>query len=103
MTFVEDWKDTIYELKSAPRGFKYSTYFYVNGDTIVLLHGCLDERHRRHKASGNVKMDVVRVLRWKHVTGELSGEDYDGVLNGFSGSGEAPDGRSGKCTPAAAI
>lgn len=68
-----------------------------------MLHGRLDERHRRHKASGNVKMDVVRVLRWKHVTGELSGEDYDGVLNGFSGSGEAPDGRSGKCTPAAAI
>ena len=85
VTFVEDWKDTIYELKSAPRGFKYSTYFYVNGDTIVLLHGCLDEKHRRHKASGNVKMDVVRALRWKHVTGELSGVDYDGVLDGIFG------------------
>ena len=86
VTFVEDWKDTIYELKSAPRGFKYSTYFYVNGDTIVLLHGCLDEKHRRHKASGNVKMDVVRALRWKHVTGELSGVDYDGVLDGIFGA-----------------
>lgn len=30
-------------------------------------------------------MDVVRALRWKHVTGELSGEDYDGVLNGIFG------------------
>lgn len=30
-------------------------------------------------------MDVVRALHWKHVTGELSGEDYDGVLDGIFG------------------
>lgn len=85
VTFVSDCKDTIYELRSAPRGFVYSTYFYLNGENIVLLHCCLDEKHRRHKASGNGNMPVVRALRWQHVTGEISGEDYDGVLDGIFG------------------
>lgn len=85
VTFVRDCKDTIYELRSALRGYMYSMYFYLNGDTIVILHGCLDEKHRRHKASGTGNMPVVRALRWQHVTGEISGEDYDGVLDGFFG------------------
>ena len=86
VTFVRDCKDTIYELRSALRGYAYSTYFYLNGDTIVLLHGCLDEKHRRHKASGSGNMPVVRALRWMHVTGEMPGEDYDGVLDGIFGA-----------------
>lgn len=32
-----------------------------------------------------MKMDVVRALRRKHVTGEISGVDYDGVLDGTFG------------------
>ena len=81
VTFLRDCWDTIYELQSAPRGFLYSVYFYLNGDKVVLVHGCLTEKHRRHKASGNGKMPVVRELRWKHVTGGISDENYDMVLD----------------------
>lgn len=84
-------------LRSPPSLPRYSNY------TFILLHGCLDEKHRRHKASGNVKMDVVRGLRWKHVIVEMPGEDYEVVLDGFSGSGEPRKGRSGRCAPAAAM
>lgn len=85
VTFVEDWGDTIYELQAVPRGYLYSVYFYLNGDTIVLLRGCLSEKHRRHKASGNGNLPVVRALRWQHVTGEIAASDYDAVLDGIFG------------------
>lgn len=86
VTFVTDCKDTIYELRTALRGYVYSTYFYLNGETIVLLHGCLDEKHRRHKASGTGNMPVVRALRWQHVIGELSGMNYDVILDSLFGA-----------------
>lgn len=95
VTFVRDCGDTIYELQSAPRGFLYSVYFYLNGDTVVLMHGCLTEKHRRHKASGNGKMPVVRELRWKHVTGEISDENYDGVLDAVFGERDHQEGGLG--------
>lgn len=37
VTFLRDCGDTIYELQSAPRGFLYSVYFYLNGDKVVLV------------------------------------------------------------------
>lgn len=96
VTFLRDCGDTIYELQSAPRGFLYSVYFYLNGDKVVLVHGCLTEKHRRHKASGNGKMPVVRELRWKHVTGEISDENYDMVLDEVLEKEGPQRGRSGK-------
>ena len=86
VTFVTDCKDTIYELRTALRGYVYTTYFYLNGETIVLLYGCLDEKHRRHKASGTGNMPVVRALRWQHVIGELPGDNYDVILDGLFGA-----------------
>ena len=86
VTFVTDCKDTIYELRTALRGYVYTTYFYLNGETIVLLYGCLDVKHRRHKASGTGNMPVVRALRWQHVIGELPGVNYDVVLDGLFGA-----------------
>ena len=47
---MRDWEETVYELRCAIRGYVYSVYLYLNGETIVLLRGCLDEKHRRHKA-----------------------------------------------------
>ena len=86
VTFVEDCKDTVYLLRSALRGYVYSTFFYLNGDTIVLLHCNLEEKHRRVKAASCEIMPVVRALRWQHVIGELPGTDYDAVLDAEFGA-----------------
>ena len=89
VTFVRDWEETIYELRCAIRGYVYSVYFYLNGETIVLLHACLDEKHRRHKATGTGNLPHVQELRWKNVVGEASSVEYDSVLDvrfGESGS-----------------
>ena len=37
-SFVEECKDTIYSFRSLCKEAAYTTYFYLNGDTIVLLH-----------------------------------------------------------------
>lgn len=89
VTFVRDWEETIYELRCAIRGYVYSVYFYLNGETIVLLHACLDEKHRRHKATGTGNLPHVQELRWKNVVGEAASVEYDSVLDaqfGESGS-----------------
>ena len=81
VTFVRDWEETVYELRCAIRGYVYSVYFYLNGETIVLLRGCLDEKHRRHKATGTGNLPHVRELRWKNVIGEVEAVEYDSVLD----------------------
>ena len=81
VTFVRDWEETVYELRCAIRGYVYSVYFYLNGERIVLLHGCLDEKHRRHKATGTGNLPNVRELRWKNVIGEVEAVEYDSVLD----------------------
>lgn len=89
VTFVRDCGDTIYEMRTALRGYTYSTYFYINGETVVLLHCCLDEKHRRHKATGTGNLPGVRELRWMHVVGEVGAMEYDSVIDlrfGESGS-----------------
>lgn len=89
VTFVREYKDTIYEMRTALIGVTYSSYFYLNGETLVFLHGCMIEKHRRTVSSDAVSMNVVRALRWKHVTGELSAVDYDAVLDGLYGASGA--------------
>ena len=81
VTFVRDWEETVYELRCAIRGYVYSVYFYLNGETIVLLRGCLDEKHRRHKATGTGNLPHVQELRWKNVIGEVEAVEYDSVLD----------------------
>ena len=85
VTFVRDWEETVYELRCAIRGYVYSVYFYLNGERIVLLHGCLDEKHRRHKATGTGNLPHVRELRWRNVVGEVEAVEYDSVLDGRFG------------------
>ena len=81
VTFVREWENTIYELRCAARGYVYSVYFYLNVDTIVVLHVCLDEKHRRHKATGSGNLPRVQELRWKNVVGDIASIDYDPVLD----------------------
>ena len=53
------------------------------------MHACLDEKHRRHKATGTGNLPHVQELRWKNVVGEASSVEYDSVLDvrfGESGS-----------------
>ncbi len=86
VTFVKDCKETVYSLWSAPRGYSYTIYFYVNIDTIVLLDGCLLGKHRRTKASNAEELDHIRALRWKHVIGEVNAMDYDAILDEVFGT-----------------
>jgi hypothetical protein len=53
----------------------------LNGERIILLHGCLDEKHRRHKATGTGNLPHVQELRWKNVIGEVEAVEYDSVLD----------------------
>ena len=89
--FIKRHEKSIYELKTALRGYAYSTYFYINGDTVVVLHGCLEEKHRRHKASGNVSMKKLQQLRWEHVLGNTSAGEYDSVLDETFGTVGSPE------------
>jgi len=81
VSFVEACKDTIYLMTTALGWITYTTYFYQNGETIVLLKVFGEGQGRRTKASVTEKMPVVRELRWKHVIHEISGVDYDAVLD----------------------
>ena len=81
VSFVEECKDTIYAFRSLCKEVAYTTYFYLNGDTIVLLHCFQNKSLRKVKASGTEIMPVVRELRWKHVIGELSATEYDSDLD----------------------
>ena len=83
VTFVNYCKDAIYELKTSLRGYGYSTYFYLNGDAVVLLHACQTEMWRRRKISGDTAH--IRDMRWRHVLGEVQAEEFDGVLDGLYG------------------
>ena len=85
VTFVEACKDTIYIMTTALGWITYTTYFYLNGESIVLLKVFKEGQGRRTKASVTEKMPVVRELRWKHVINEISGVDYDAVLDGEFG------------------
>lgn len=89
--FIKRHEKSIYELKTALRGYAYSTYFYINGDAVVVLYGCLDEKHRRHKASGNVSMKQLQQLRWEHVLGNTVASEYDSVLDAVFGSAGSPE------------
>ena len=81
VTFVEACKDTIYLMTTELGWITYTTYFYLNAESIVLLKVFSEGQGRRTKASVTVKMPVVRELRWKHVINEISGVDYDAVLD----------------------
>ena len=81
VTFVRELENTIYELRCATRGYVYSVYFYLNVDTIVVLHVCLDEKHRRQRPTGKGNLPYVQELRWKNVVGEVESIDYDAVLD----------------------
>ena len=83
--FIKRHEKSLFELKTALRGYAYSTYFYINGDSVIVLHGCLDEKHRRHKASGNVSMKQLQQIRWEHVIGNSSASEYDSVLDAAFG------------------
>ena len=63
VTFVNYCKDAIYELKTSLRGYGYSTYFYLNGDAVVLLYACQTEMWRRRKISGDTAH--IRDMRWR--------------------------------------
>lgn len=77
VTFVESCGETLHILKSATRSTRYDIYFYINIDSIVLLHGS--------EQSGGEALQVARRLRWEHVTGGIVARDYDAVLDGKFG------------------
>ena len=85
VTFIKDCKDTVFALWSAPRGFSYTIYFYLNAGTIVLLDGCLSGKYRRMKAQKE-KSANAGGLRWKHVIGEVNAIDYDAILDEVFGA-----------------
>lgn len=82
LPFVKALKGSIYVLRTALRGYIYTTSFYVNGESILLLHCRLSEKHRRNKASGEV-IDLAELekIRWGHVTGSLEARDFGKVLD----------------------
>ena len=81
VTFVKDLSDTIYELRTWDQGHVYLTYFYLNGDTIVLMDCHLDEKYKKHKATDRGLMKRCKEMRWNHVLGNVKSEDYDSVLD----------------------
>ena len=85
VTVIKDCKDTVFALWSAPRGFSYTIYFYLNAGTIVLLDGCLSGKYRRMKAQKE-KSANAGGLRWKHVIGEVNAIDYDAILDEVFGA-----------------
>lgn len=83
VTFVNYCKEAIYELRTSLRGYGYSTYFYLNGDSIVLLYACQSEMWRRRKILNDITH--IREQRWKHVLGEVEADEFDCVLDNLYG------------------
>lgn len=81
VTFVKDLSDTIYELRTWDQGYVYLTYFYLNGDTIVLMDCHLDEKYKKHKAADRGLLKRCKEMRWNHVLGKVQSKDYDQVLD----------------------
>jgi putative component of toxin-antitoxin plasmid stabilization module len=81
VTFVKVLSDTIYELRTWDQGYVYLTYFYLNGDTIVLMDCHLDEVYKHHKAADRGLLRRCKEMRWNHVLWKCKSEDYDAVLD----------------------
>ena len=90
LTFVRDLGDTVYVFRTEVRDKVYNSFFYLNGDTIVLLQGAPEMKRKRRKVSKEKEdYSPLKELRWKHVLGELPSREYDSALDelyGASGS-----------------
>ncbi len=87
--FINDIKDGLFELKTSFKSCMYSTYFYMNEGSVVLLHCCSFNKGRGLKSASN-HMASACVMRNKYLAREGVAEDYDIVLDSiFGGTGSA--------------
>lgn len=84
--FVNNIQDGIYELKTLFKRCMYSTYFYLNNGTVVLLYCCLSNNKSRGLKSVSDNIASVFDMRNKYLAGEGVTEDYDIVLDSIFGS-----------------
>lgn len=85
LSFVEALGDTVYLLRSMPRGYVYAIHFYLNGENIVLLDGRIEQKHGRPMRAG-LPLSRIQALRRQHVAGALDTADYDAVLDAAFGA-----------------
>ena len=90
VSFIKNLKGNLYVLRTALRGYVYETVFYKNGDTIVLMHCRLVEKHKRKVLEGKIELKDLEKQRWNHVTGEVDARDYGGVMDGLFGAVGTP-------------
>ena len=90
VTFIKQVKGSIYALCSSFRGYDYSTFFYLNGEAVVLLYGQLVKRPRPQAHPPVIEVAKLEKMRWAHVTGSASASDYGLVLDGIFGAAGTP-------------
>ena len=77
--FIKQLKGSLYMLRTQLFGCTEAIYFYVNADSIVVLHG------RRLKRSGQkakpLPLEELEQLRWEHVIGKCVAKDYSAVVD----------------------
>jgi hypothetical protein len=82
--FIKQVKGSLYMLRTQLFGCTEAIYFYVNADSIVVLHG------RRLKRSGQkanpLPLEDLEQLRWEHVIGKCVAKDYSTVVDGALGA-----------------
>ena len=82
--FIKRVKGSIYLLKIQLFGCTDVIYFYLNADSIVLLHG---RRLKRVNQKANpLPLEELEHLRWEHVIGKCLAKDYGAVVDGALGA-----------------
>lgn len=82
LPFLEDCGRSLFCLRTLLRGAGYATFFYRNGDSLVLLDVA--------SVKNLPPVEAMQRLRWQHVTGEASSADYDPVLDACFGPAGTP-------------
>ena len=80
LPFVQDLGETLYELRTVYRWHNYSSIFYLNGNTLVFLHGSIEKKRKRQPVAAGLR-DKLMDIRWKNVVGEIPSVEYDSVLD----------------------